>query len=137
MTNQNLHPEGVMLYCLGCGGPVCRARPGDILAISCRCGAYAPILFSDDHHVAPPASLIAAALTGKTNTHIEYYFGYSNHESPLKRGLAEELKRLGATSQAECPEPKCQKAYRRGQEEWAKLTEHQERERRIAQIGEP
>ncbi|MDP2953777.1 MAG: hypothetical protein Q8O76_10735 [Chloroflexota bacterium] len=92
--------DAVTMYCAGC-----------------RCGASAPVLFSDDYHFATPHSLIAAALAGKTNTHIGFYLGYSDHESPLKRRLAEELRRLGATSQAECPEPKCREAYRRGKEE--------------------
>lgn len=38
-------PRSAMLHCVGCGNPVARApEPGDMLAISCRCGAYSPIL---------------------------------------------------------------------------------------------
>lgn len=128
----------VNLYCLGCGGPVCRARPGDVLAISCRCGAYAPVLLTADNQVAwTPASLQVALVRRGSTCHLEYWLGYSDNDSPGKRELVTVLRAMGIISQAECPESKCQEAYRRGKAEWAELAEHQEREKRIAEIGEP
>lgn len=130
-------PNGeVMLYCLGCGGPVCRANwQGRTLSISCRCGAGAPLLYNLTARItAMPTSLGLALVKGRTPPHLEYHLGYSDHDSPEKRDAMELLLIRGYTSQATCSRRKCREAFRRGKAQWA---EHQERAQRIAQIGEP
>lgn len=142
MTNQN-HTEGVMLHCAGCGGPVCRASPGDILAISCRCGAQAPVLYDPLRQCAPffPSSMVRAIAEHTRLPHMEFYLGSSDHESTDRTVLTGWLRAAGATSQADCPEPKCREAYRTGKQEWARLVDERrvaaERAERIRQIGEP
>ena len=103
-----------VLSCVGCGNPVAQAAgPGAVLAISCRCGAMAPILYGEGV-MAPPASLVLSR--GRTPPH-------SDHESDLKTAFVEALRRMGSISQAECPEQACQEEVRRRE--------------RIAEIGEP
>ena len=54
-------------------------EPGQVMAISCACGAAAPVLYSDIGNLAPPASL--SRLAQQEPPHIEYYLGYSDYES--------------------------------------------------------
>lgn len=102
----------VLMRCLGCGGNVCYMKPGQAMAIACRCGAGAPILYSDTGSVAPPASLVFLS-QAKVPPHIEYYLGYSDHESEAKDVVIDLLVRQGATWQRDCPEEECQRAIER------------------------
>jgi len=135
----------VQLSCVGCGEPVCEAEPGDILAIACHCGAPAPIL-QGGGTFSPPLSLVRIVREARRKLpHLEYFLGYSDHESVVKTALIEELRERGAISQAECPEEECQKDYQRGRERWQRRRqeeeerelEEQERNYRILEIGEP
>lgn len=125
----------MQLSCIGCGSYVIDAQPGKTIAISCRCGASAPILVNEGGmSLWPPFSLVKQLTsTGKVTAHIEYYLGYSDHESSLKHATVEMLRRRGATLQEECDEDRCRQAVVRGKERWERL----ERERRIQEIGEP
>lgn len=100
------------MRCLGCDGNVCYMKPGQAMAIACRCGAGAPILFSDSGPVAPPASLILN-LARRDPPHIEYYLGYSDHESAAKDVAIDLLVSYGATWQRDCSEEGCQRAVER------------------------
>lgn len=143
------------LYCLGCGRPICTAEPGKLLAISCACGAYSPILvakgmadvasmpvsfleFARENLVGPktPAvikeAMTAAGFKRASPPHWEFWLGYSDHMSPFKEQLLAMLKEAGSTSQADCPEPKCKKAYTRGLEHWQEL----EARIKMHQVGE-
>ncbi len=110
-----------MLYCVGCGVAVISSRPGQVLAMSCRCGANAPILHSEAHTSwAPPASFVLA--TGvKPPPHLEYYLGFSDHESPLKTEVTRQLRAMGSVSFTECPEERCPRAFERGKSEWEEM----------------
>ncbi|MDP3063877.1 MAG: hypothetical protein Q8O40_11810 [Chloroflexota bacterium] len=129
-----------MVYCVGCGGPVCTLRPGHTVAIACRCGAGSPILYEPTtaRVMAMPGSLYRALARKDTMPHLEYYLGYSDHTSQVKDRITLELQAAGSTSQRDCTKMECQKAYQRGRAVW--LEERQpalERQRRIQEIGEP
>lgn len=111
-----------MLYCVGCGQPVARSIPGQTLAIACACGALAPILHTKDGKWAPPFSLATA--TGVMIPHLEYYLGFSDHESPIKTEVTRMLKAFGSISYTECSDPECRAAFERSKER------HLERENR-------
>ena len=122
------------LSCIGCGSYVIEAHPGQTIAIACRCGASAPILVNEaTGSMWPPLSLVKQMKELKVTAHIEYYLGYSDHESRLKIDTVEVLRRYGATLQEHCDEEWCRHAVVRGKERWEGL----ERERRIQEIGEP
>ena len=131
----------MQMYCIGCGAAVCQMEQGQTMAISCgTCGAGSPILLSEDRtFIAPPASLVFA-MNGpgfayrKEPPHLEYYLGYSAHESDLKSQVTRNLKALGATSQRDCPREDCRQAYTRALE---RQQGPLERQRRIQEIGEP
>ncbi len=113
----------IELRCLGCGRVVCRARPGDTLAISCGgCDASAPILVGGDGHNWFPASFMPGILnTGDPNRpHLEYWLGYSDHASAEKDAVVDLLRKSGITSQEECRKSRCQETFRRKREEWAR-----------------
>lgn len=102
----------MQMSCLGCNQVVCEMDPGEIMAIACRCGANAPVLVGpDETTMAPPASLIF--LAQKEPLHVEYYLGYSEHQSPAKDQLIDILVSHGATWQKDCPEAVCQRAIER------------------------
>jgi len=136
----------VTLHCVGCGEYVCQAEPGAVLAIACMCGAGAPIL-EGEGICAPPLALVRMVSRGRQASppHLEYFLGYSDHESEAKTAVLQVLRRLGAISQAECRGKRCKGAYQRGREQWQQYREErqaldlQERERdyRIVEIGEP
>lgn len=128
--------ETITLYCAGCGQVVCQTAPGELLAVSCRCGALAPVLYHGGG-VHPPFSLISALLNSQAPPHVEYYLGYSDHMDPLRCRVETLLRAIGATSQANCKDQRCREAYRQGRERWTELAEEQERQKRIAEIGEP
>lgn len=126
-----------LMYCVGCGLPVGEAEPGKMLAVSCPCGAMAPILHSPDGRWAPPASFIRA--TGVMTPHIEYYLGFSEHKSALKTELTRMLRALGSISYTECTDAHCRESWDRSKREyqvrlkaqtehwdWAKLQEELE-----------
>lgn len=97
------------LYCVGCGRAITKSKPGQLLVISCGCGASAPILHSEDGRWAPPLSLVRA--TGITLPHIEYYLGFSDHQSPLKTKVTQMLRALGSISYKECSDADCREAF--------------------------
>jgi len=109
--------EKMKLYCLGCGNFVIESEAGQMLMISCsptRCGAGAPILVDErDWTKAPPDSLEKNRLGGP---HIEYYLGYSGHESEAKTIMIRILREKGSISQKECEEEGCQRAYKKALE---------------------
>ena len=145
----------VQLSCVGCGRDVFQVESGKrtLLAISCICGAGAPILRGDDGSFAPPYSLVSIVQRstdpsvpwrlkrGASPPHLEYYLGYSDHESVVKTALSQYLCDLGSISQADCPEEGCQGDYQRGRERWQRREERdlaeREREYRMLEIGEP
>jgi len=114
---------GEMLYCVGCGRAVCTSKPGQVLAIACVCGANAPILHTKDNHWAPPASLVMA--TGAMLPHLEYYLGFSEHQSPLKTEVTRMLRAMGAISYTECTETHCREAFERSKQRYQKWLERQ------------
>ena len=118
-----------ILFCVGCGSAVCRSYPGQLLAISCRCGAYAPILRGPWGFSAPASLVLRRPTKGvmpEKLPHLEYYLGYSDHESKEKAQAIRELRGVGAISQAECPEQECQEAYQRGRQRWQETLGRQE-----------
>lgn len=127
------------MCCIGCGAAVCDMERGQTMAISCgTCGAGSPVLVSEDRtFIAPPASLVLALngpASGKELPHLEYYLGYSDHESDLKAQIKANLEALGSSTQKDCPREECRRAYSR-----ALKRQHEplERLRRIQEIGEP
>jgi len=150
----------VHLSCVGCGRAVCdvesEERAG--LAVACLCGADGPILRGDDGSFSAPATLVSILQmsTGPfvrpfrswpraSIPHLEYFIGYSDHESALKTDLIQALRQLGFISQADCPGKRCRKAYEKGRERWQQYRQEvaqrelqeQERNYRIVEIGEP
>jgi len=108
-----------MLYCVGCGRVVASVKPGQVLAIACVCGANAPIMHTKDGRWAPPFSLVRA--TGAMIPHLEYYVGFSNHESLLKTEVIRMLRAFGSISYEECPDSQCRESFERARqryEEW-------------------
>ncbi len=107
------------LYCVGCGRAVCEAEEGQVLAISCICGAGAPILQGTRlSSFWRPASLGSIIRQPARLPHLEYYLGYSDHVSEMKSEMVAQLREAGSTSQEECTKEGegCQEAYKRGRE---------------------
>lgn len=138
----------VTLYCVGCGRAVCEAEPWAVPAISCWCGALAPVLRGDDGSFCPPSSLVSLVQMRtvlsmrpiKWRPHIEHYVGYSDHESVIKSQLIQALRVIGSISQAECSNERCQRDYKQGRDRWQQYQEgreEQERDYRILEVGEP
>ncbi|KKL20360.1 hypothetical protein LCGC14_2456260, partial [marine sediment metagenome] len=114
---ERLRQKLMTLYCLGCGQPVAQIHPGQTLAIACRCGANAPILHAKDGSWATPFSLIQA--TGvKPPPHLEYYLGFSEHQSTLKTEVIRMLRALGSISYTECSDESCRQAFERSKAQW-------------------
>jgi len=115
-----------MLHCIGCGNAVAKDVPGQTLAISCSCGAGSPLLEADGQTLASiPASLMKLSYEyvegikseqdlAKEAPHLEYYLGYSDHDSPAKTNAVAFLKVLGCTAQQDCPELRCRADYEMG-----------------------
>lgn len=109
-----------MLYCVGCGNPVARLPgPGDMLAISCQCGAYSPILVTQEvlASLEPvwttfPASLRAILTGAKQAGHWENYLG-DDPITPCGRAWKTFLIEHGLTSMADCPEDQCKRGIER------------------------
>jgi len=99
------------MRCLGCGNHVCNMERGQVMAIAC--GAGAPVLVSDIGSVAPPASLGRLGYQEKEPPHIEYYLGYSDHESEVKDHFIDLLVSYSATWQRDCPKDECQREIER------------------------
>ena len=110
-----------MLYCVGCGCAVAASKPGQVLAISCVCGANAPILHTKEGKWAPPCSLVLS--TGIVLPHLEYYLGFSNHESPIKTEVIRMLRAMGSISYTECPEVHCREAFERSKQNYQEWVE--------------
>ncbi len=114
MTNR------ISASCVGCGRHVIDVTPGQVLAISCICGAMAPILVNEDlrsaDHLSFPASLVLAQRAGKPPAHLEYYLGFSDHTSELKALALTLLQERGSISQAECDEEGCKAAFERSRQ---------------------
>ena len=103
------------LYCVGCGEFIARAVPGQTLAISCRCGASAPILITSSGFIySMPGSMqrvVSKFLDGEdpeNRGHYEYYLGFSDHTGEDKEVLKKILVAMGMTSMADCSEERCQ-----------------------------
>lgn len=114
----------MQMSCLGCDQVVCNMEPGELMAIACSCGAAAPILRSHTGQWAAPASL--ALMRGNEPPHLEYYLGYSDHESEGKSVYIDLLLGMGATWQVDCPEEECQRDIER----------HRDREERRNRVTE-
>lgn len=140
MTNPT-HP----LYCTGCGKHIADAAPGMTLAISCACGASAPILDDGkwEQHLAMkddflsgfviPASLVMGMAKGTDLAHLEYYLGYSDHTSIPKEAIIRVLEQNDIKSQLECDHEGCREDF----EAMRQLYQHrQEREASLARIRE-
>lgn len=111
--------DSMTLYCVGCGRAVATVRPGQALAISCACGAIAPILHTEDGQWAPPYSLVKA--TGIMSPHLEYYLGFSDHQSNTKTEVTRMLRALGSISYTECTDTQCRESFERSKrnyQEW-------------------
>jgi len=127
----------MLMYCVGCGSSVCHVEPGQFIAITCAaCGAMSPVLVNDTGtSFAPPYSLIRAVARGEQETpHLEYYFGYSDHESAVKTAMVSRLKEHGFISQLECDKQSCRDAHAEALE---RNGDSLERLKRIQEIGEP
>ena len=103
-------------FCVGCGNPVISIEPGAMIAISCYCGALAPILFRGLDLPMIPSSLVFLIYEKREPPHLEYYLGYSDHKSGMKEQMAQELKVLGCTSQEGCEKDRCQERYKKERE---------------------
>jgi len=125
-----MNNEKETLYCVGCGQPVCHSEPGQVLAIACSCGALAPILHKKGTGIldtsgdlfeggwATPFSLLKASRVGGPMPHLEYYLGFSDHESALKTEITRMLRALGAISYKECPDATCREAFERSRQRY-------------------
>ena len=111
-------PENI-LHCVGCGNGVCPLpEPGQMLAISCRCGAYSPILVRPDlldaaEPVATmkPASVIRVQVMHEAGLRVSGH--WENHLGPEPRTIVGRawktyLIECGLTSMADCHEDRCQ-----------------------------
>lgn len=105
----NIMEDKETLYCVGCGRAI--AKTGKILAISCVCGALAPILHTENGQWVPPASFMLA--TGVMLPHLEYYLGFSTHQSSFKTDVTRMLRAMGSISYTECKDVKCRESYTR------------------------
>lgn len=111
--------EQKLLYCVGCGRAVCEFKPGRHLAISCTCGASAPILYTKDgKQWLPPSSLVRA--TGVRLSHLEYYLGFSYHQSEVKTIVTRMLRALNSFSYTECPDERCRESFERSRQAYLK-----------------
>lgn len=128
-----------MLYCVGCGRAVAKSEPNRTLARACACGANAPILHTEAATVlglintslssgwATPASLLRGSKIGGPIPHLEYYLGFSDHESDLKTEVTRMLRALGAISYTECSDATCREAFERSKKRHQKWEERNKR----------
>jgi len=88
------------MKCLGCGRSISWDGKGT-LCFTCPCGAT---MFIDDKtdKIALPVSFIMSLQRKKNILHIDYYLGISDHQSPQKQAVYEQLKRKGAVWSWEC-----------------------------------
>lgn len=120
---ENIQAEGEQMYCIGCGRPLARMKKGQTLAISCSCGALSPILVSQknnnvfDQIFAFPAS-IQESLGNGTISHLEYYLGFSDHESKAKTWIRQLLRSMGSISYTECFDADCRRIYDHQKEQY-------------------
>ena len=104
------------LICVGCDRVIIHNYHGQALAIACSCGAMAPLLYCcTERPAAVPASL-ALATGNKPPPHIQYYLGFSAHESALKTQVTQQLRALGSVTFEECTDAKCNASYARDKE---------------------
>ena len=112
------------LYCAGCGEAVAhRYEPGAMLAISCRCGAYSPVLYSgsEDLFSIPSSLTLLLAMSPAQLTlrrkgqlpHLESYLGYSAHTDERKEAWRCTLENIGLTSQERCQDAHCKAFWAR------------------------
>ncbi len=115
---------GTKLYCVGCGRHLFNYTPGNLVALACQCGAYAPIAVPDlesPEGMTPtiPASLVRLGrdlLLGRQvrpPAHLEYYLGFSPFTCPAKVQWERVLRQAGAISMGDCPEERCQREWLR------------------------
>ncbi len=101
-----------MLYHVGCGAALFtkEALASGVMAMSCRCGAIAPLVVEDlddgGSLAAVPYSL-AALRGGMEPPHLEYYLGFSDFACPAKDAWERALRVAGMVSFGECEQAKC------------------------------
>jgi len=108
--------ESEAFYCVGCGRLVAKIKPGQMLAVSCPCCAFAPILHTKGSHPlddgwATPTSLLRVSQRGGTIPPLEYYLGFSKHESEIKTQVTRMLRSLGSVSYTEIPDEELQMLF--------------------------
>lgn len=93
--------------CIGCGRVVWRGVPSKELALSCACGALAPVISWSDGSTSWPSSISYIHLRGGKIPHLEYYLGFTDHQSPEKVYAIVLLASLGSTSYRQCKDNGC------------------------------
>jgi len=106
-----------MLHCAGCGVVVCeRPKEGEVLAISCRCDAYSPILVTAGmlQALEPVWETIPTSLTAVSSTsgHWENYLG-PNPRTNVGKAWKTYLEERGLTSMADCQKESCKREVER------------------------
>lgn len=104
-----------MLYHVGCGRPLFTRDEAKMMALSCVCGAYSPIVAPDLEAVRPPVDILPASmirilgggLEREYLPHWETYLGFSDFDCPAKRSWTALLTALGLTSQRDCDRREC------------------------------
>lgn len=129
----NQDVDRAKLFCAGCGNCVARLpRPGEMLAISCRCGAYSPILIVEELLTA--AEPVSTTLPGSLHRIIQVWKTirstavgvkppsisghWENHLGPEPQTIVGKawktyLVEIGLTSMADCVEERCQRGIQR------------------------
>jgi hypothetical protein len=125
------------LYCVGCGRALVKSEGNKVLAISCSCGALAPILHAGEATPVDlvgkspaekvlfywllkgwclPVSLVAASRGNGPMPHLEYYLGFSEHQTSIKAEMVNLLRELGAVSFTECSDANCRESFKRARQ---------------------
>jgi len=105
--------DHVTLRCIGCDQVLVNNYRGQVMGISCACGADAPILYCCENAGAAIPSSLGIATGNRPPPHLEYYLGFSDHRSDLKTLTAQALRALGSISYTECADAKCNDGFAR------------------------
>lgn len=123
LSKMKIEP-GTPLHCVGCGKVVYRApdHPA-LIAISCNCGAYSPILATAEllDAAEPVASTVPASVYGiiaGRRMGLKQAGHWENHLGPEPKTAAGRawkvfLIECGLTSMADCGQERCQRAVER------------------------